>query len=265
MSLDPAGHNHVAPGHVVQLYGNDNRSLIRNASHDLAAALKRGGAALVIATPEHRAAIYRRLWSQGISPLEAQLEHRLLLLDAGKIMAQFMVGGRPDWDRFESVIGGVLQRIQAGNPDAGGHAFGEMVALLWQAKRFSEAICLEQYWNRMLHSSRFSLFCGYPVDVFASDFHSDAMDAVLCAHSQLLPTNARLESVLHHAMDEVLGPLGVMIRDRYTEQKATVPASLPPGEGLVRWLHSNLAEDAEKILRLARRNFHESQRSVERH
>lgn len=264
MSLPPAFHDHVAPGHVVQLYGNDNRPLIRNVSRYLADALERGRCALVIATLEHRTAIYRKLWSQGISPLQAEREHRLHLLDAGRTLAQFMVAGQPDWDRFASTMGGVLQRVQTRHPGAGGHAFGEMVALLWKAKRFSEAACLEQYWNRLLQSSGFSLFCGYPVDVFTTDFHSDAMDAVLGAHSHMLPTNDMLESVLHQAMDEVLGPLGAMIRERFMEQKPALPSSLPPGEGLVRWLRSRLPEDAGEILKRARRHIHETQRTIAR-
>ncbi len=263
MSLS-AVHDHVGPRHLVQLYGSDNRSLIKNVSRFLAEALEQEGGALVIATPEHRDAIYRKLWSQGISPFAAEEEHRLIMLDAGKTMAQFMVGGKPDWDRFESVIGGALRRVRTGKATAARHAFGEIVALLWKAKRFSEAVCLEQYWNRLLQSSGFSLFCGYPVDVFSTDFHGDAMDAVLCAHSHLLPTNDKLESVLHHAMDEVLGPLGAMIRERYVEQEPSQPSRLPPGEGLVRWLRTNLPEDADEILRLARRHFHDSQQLVAR-
>jgi hypothetical protein len=255
MAVSSGLHDHVASGHVVQLYGNDSRPLINNVSRMLADALKRGNGALVIATPEHRNAIHGQLWTHGISPLDAEQEHRLLLIDAGKTLAQFMVAGQPDWDRFESVIRGVLRRLQPRGSNAVGCAFGEMVALLWKARRFSEAVCLEHYWNRILHSSGFSLFCGYPVDVFAPDFHSDEMDAVLCAHSHMLPTNHNLESVLHQAMDEVLGPLGAQVRDVFQNQLQTTPSSLPPGEALVRWLRANMTGDSEKILKRARRHF----------
>jgi hypothetical protein len=258
MSLSPAIHDHVAPGHVVQLYGNDSHTLILNASRYLADALMRGDGALVIATPPHRAAIYQKLWSLDVSPLQAEQEQRLLLLDAGKTMAQFMVAGQPDWDRFESVVGGIIGRIQSRHPGMGGSAFGEMVGLLWRAERRSEAVCLERYWNRLLQSNGFSLFCGYPVDVFATDFYSDEMGAVLCAHSHLLPTNDKLESVLHRAMDEVLGPLGLQIREVFQRQEKTTP-SLPSGEGLVRWLRSQMPEESVEILKRARRNFHDTQ------
>ena len=60
---------------------------------------------------------------------------------------------------------------------AGRTAFGEMVALLWKAERYDQAICLEHYWNRLLKSSGYSLFCGYQVDVFSADFHRDEMNA----------------------------------------------------------------------------------------
>jgi MEDS: MEthanogen/methylotroph, DcmR Sensory domain len=260
MSLSPALHEHVAPGHVVQLYGNDSHTLILNASRYLADALKRGDGALVIATPQLRSAIYQKLWNLDVSPLQAEQEQRLLLVDAGKTLSQFMVAGQPDWDRFESVVGGIIERIHSRNPGMGGSAFGEMVAMLWKTERRSEAICLEGYWNRLLQSNGFSLFCGYPVDVFANDFHSEEMDAVLCAHSHLLPTNDKLESVLHRAMDEVLGPLGLQIRDLFQRQEKTTP-SLPSGEGLVRWLRTQMPEESVEILKRARRDFHDSQRN----
>jgi len=254
MAVPSELHDHVASGHVVQLYGSDSRPLINNVSRILADALTRGEGALVIATPQHRNAICQQLWTHGISPVDAEQEHRLLLIDAGKTLAQFMIAGQPHWDRFESVIRGVLRRIPPGESNAGGYAFGEMVGLLWKAKRFSEAICLEHYWNRILASSGFSLVCGYPVDVFAPDFHSDEMDAVIRAHSTLLPTNDKIESVLHLAMDEVLGPLGAQVRDVFQKQLQTAPSSLPPGEALVRWLRTNMTGDSEKILKRARRN-----------
>jgi len=257
MSLSPAIDDRVAPGHVVQFYGNDSRALIRNAGRFLADALKRGDGALVIAVPQHRAAIYQELWSLEVSPVQAEQEHRLVLLDAGKTLAQFMIAGQPDWDRFESVVGGIIERIQSRHPGMGGSAFGEMVALLWEAERRSEAVCLEGYWNRLLQSNGFSLFCGYPVDVFATDFESEEMDAVLGAHSHLLPTNDRLESVLHRAMDEVLGPLGLQIRDVFQGQNKATP-SLPPGEGLVRWLRTQMPEESVEILKRARRDFHDT-------
>jgi hypothetical protein len=80
------------------------------------------------------------------------------------------------------------------------------------------------------------------------------MDAVIRAHSTLLPTNDKIESVLHLAMDEVLGPLGAQVRDVFQKQLQTDPSSLPPGEALVRWLRTNMTGDSEKILKRARRN-----------
>jgi hypothetical protein len=256
MAVSSGLHDHVASGHVVQLYGSDSRPLINNVSRILADAYKRGDGALVIATPEHRTAIYNKLWTHDISPLDAEQEGHLLLVDAGKTMAQFMVGGQPDWDRFASVVGGIIGRIESRHPGMGGSVFDEMVGLLWRAERRSEAVCLERYWNLLLQSNGFSLFCGYPVDVFASDFYSAEMDAVLCAHSHLLPTNDKLESVLHRAMDEVLVPLGLQIRELFQRQEKTTP-SLPSGEGLVRWLRTQMPEESVEILKRARRNFHD--------
>jgi hypothetical protein len=242
----------VPEEHVVQLYGDDSQLLITNVSRYLADALRRGEGTLVIATAKHRAAIYKQLWIDGCSPVQAEQDRQLVLADAGRTMAQFMVGGEPDWDRFTQTIQGILGTVHPRQEGAGGRAFGEMVALLWKAERYDQAICLEHYWNRLLKSSGYSLFCGYPVDVFSPDFHSDHMNAVLRAHSHLLPADRHLELVLCRAMDEVMGPRALEIREGLTELRGEQARFFPPGEFLVRWIRSHLSEYATEILRRAR-------------
>jgi len=82
-----------------------------------------------------------------------------------------------------------------------------MVGILWKAGRFSAAILLEQFWNDLLSRSPFNLFCAYPIDVFEQDFRPAHLDALLCAHTHLLPTaaNEDLDSAIDRAMDEILG------------------------------------------------------------
>ena len=49
------------------------------------------------------------------------------------------------------------------------HAFGEMVALLWDEGLVSEAVQLEGMWDELGRRSPFSLFCGYRVDSVTRD------------------------------------------------------------------------------------------------
>ena len=76
------------------------------------------------------------------------------------------------------------------------------------ARVFSAAIRLEVYWIRFLQSTRFKLFCGYPIDNFADDFSHSRVDAVLCAHTHLVSTgqDGNVKRAVAHALEEVAGP-----------------------------------------------------------
>src|SRR6185312_4095495 len=87
----------------------------------------------------------------------------------------------------------------------GTRAYGEMVGLLWRAGEFDAAIRLEELWNELLKSGDASLFCAYPIDIFSADFKVGKVDALLCAHTHLLPVDPALDGALNRAMDEVLG------------------------------------------------------------
>ena len=66
-------------------------------------------AALVVATPEHRAGIAERLQARGL--LDAVGGHdSYLALDAAKALWRFMVDGEVDAALFMEVIGGIISR-----------------------------------------------------------------------------------------------------------------------------------------------------------
>jgi hypothetical protein len=170
------------PGHVVQLYGQDDRLLTQNVGRFLLEGLKRGDGLLVIATTEHRGTLVRQLKEER-GYAQAVLEGRLVFLDAEATLARFMVDGSPDPDLFQRVVGEALSGVQARSVHTGVRAFGELVGLLWQAGQQSAASRLEDLWNKLLGANQVSLFCAYPIDVFGPEFRVANLDAVLCAHS----------------------------------------------------------------------------------
>src|SRR5262245_25312591 len=92
--------------HFVQFYENDD-FLIESVSCFVGAALKDGDSSVVIATPEHRQALQKKLNACGIDVAEAQTSGRYFLLDAGEALSNFMIGSSPDPGRFDEVIGGL--------------------------------------------------------------------------------------------------------------------------------------------------------------
>jgi hypothetical protein len=129
-----------------------------------------------------------------------------------------------------------------------------MIGLLWEAGQTTAAIQLEEYWNELLHRGGISLFCGYPIDVFANDFQRAHIHDVVCAHSRVLPTGpgSDLGSALDRgAMDEHLGGLANEVR---LSMKAGIPSlnlPIPETESAILWLRSNVPENAEEILSCA--------------
>jgi DcmR-like sensory protein len=240
--------------HVVQLYGDDDRLLTQNVGRFLSEGLKRGDGILVISTPEHRGTLARYLTQErGYS--KAVLEGRLVFLDAEATLGRFMVRGVPDPELFASVVGEALQGVQARAVHTGVRAYGEMVGLLWKAGEYAAAVRLEELWNELLKSKDVTLFCAYPIDVFSPEFQAGKVDALLCAHTHLLPLDTALEGALNRAMDEVLGARVDGLRRLIQTNHRPSWGAIPKAEALVLWLRNNLPGSADQIINLARQYY----------
>ena len=246
-----------AHGHFVQFYKADEPLLNRNVGNFLWDGLLRGDGLLVIGTRQRRESLSSHLSRLGADVALARKEGQLAMLDAHEVMARFMVNGQPDWDRFQETISEALQLARPRVASAGISAYGEMVGVLWEAGETDAAIRLEDCWNKLLHRGGITLFCGYPIDVFANDFESGRLHDVLCAHSQVLPTgpNGDLRDALHQAIDERFGSKADQVR---ALMKAGIPSlglALPEAESAILWLRSNVPDEAEGILACARSHY----------
>jgi hypothetical protein len=244
-------------GHLVQFYQADEALLIRNVVDFLMGGLKQGDALLVITTPERNTAFADGLRESGIDPNEAIRERKLLLADAEQTLRRCMVDGQPDWRRFERTIGALIRELHPQRDPGGLRAYGEMVGLLWQSGQFAAAAQLEQFWNNLMSASAFHLFCAYPIDVFGKDFQSEKLDAVLSAHTHLVPGggNGDLDDAIHRAMDEVLGPSGPGLRAGMEAGHQPSWAAMPEAESAILWLRTNLPQQADAILQRAREYY----------
>ena len=81
--------------HFVQFYEND-AFLVESVSGFAGAALTAGQGSLIIATPEHRSALERKLAAGGIDVAAAVAAGRLMLFDAAETLSSFMIDGSPD-------------------------------------------------------------------------------------------------------------------------------------------------------------------------
>lgn len=240
--------------HLLQFYQADERALATNVGRYLQDGLEKGDGLLVIAGAEHRLAFIGRLKELGTDPAAAVRDGQLVLWDAEQTLAQFMTDGQPDWPLFQSAIQTAIREIRP--KGASLRAYGEMVGILWKAGEYEAAIRLEGFWNRLLESAGFTLYCAYPIDVFANDFHGSIVDPILCAHTHLVSTgeNGDLETALNRALEDVLGTAAPLTA-RATDQRASSSAVIPRAESIILSLRNNLPEQAEEVLTRARQHY----------
>jgi hypothetical protein len=132
----------------------------------------------------------------------ARSSGRYVALDAAETLAQFMVDGRPDEERFARVVGGQIEALAARN----GHvqAFGEMVALLHADGNGEAAIALEKLWNALAARHSFSLHCAYPLHAFSHHSQTAQFLDVCAEHSAVIPAEGFAEPTTPDAHDRTI-------------------------------------------------------------
>jgi anti-sigma regulatory factor (Ser/Thr protein kinase) len=170
--------------HVVHFYADD-AELLSAVGPYLSAAAQAGEVAIVIATESHRRAFESQLQASGVDVAQARLRGELLCLDAAETIAQFMTDGEIDQAAFHELIGGLMRRASASGRAV--RAYGEMVALLWDAGEVLAAIELETLWNELAQELPFTLFCSYPAASVLGSEHANALHEVCHLHSAVLP------------------------------------------------------------------------------
>jgi len=222
--------------HFVQLY-QETDLLAEAVARYIGAGLRRGEAAIVIATPEHRAAILQKI---GSPP-------QLRLLDAEETLAAFMANGMPQWNAFHEVIGGLIAELRLQYPTV--RAYGEMVDVLWQRGQREAAIRLEEYWNDLGGLQTFSLFCAYRMDPFDSHAYGGPLESVCKVHTHLMPSHdpARFDDAVQSASRKILDqPLAQILLSLAAHHR---PATrMPAGQATLFWLKQNMPRAAEKVL-----------------
>jgi anti-sigma regulatory factor (Ser/Thr protein kinase) len=175
-----------AGDHVVQFYEHDAQ-LASTVGRYLSAALDDGGVAIVIATAAHRRALEAELEAAGVNAAACCADGALVYLDAAATMAGFIHEGQVDHENFRRIVGSVVrQAAETGRPV---HAYGEMVALLWEAGEVLGTIELERAWNDLGRELPFALVCGYRGESVQGDEHAEALQQICQLHSSVLQTS----------------------------------------------------------------------------
>jgi PAS domain S-box-containing protein len=180
---EPISH---ANEHNVQLYVDD-RHLINVLDRYIGGALAAGERGIVVATPNHRRELSKRLLIQGFDLESLTRQGQYVMFDAAETLGLFMAKGHIDEHMFYPGVKTVFERVNqfSNGADFQNFIFGEMVALLWAAGKPEDAIRFENLWNQLAKSVPFSLLCAYPIMGFYSESELELFVRVCGEHSRL--------------------------------------------------------------------------------
>jgi hypothetical protein len=181
-----------AQHHTVQFYENDHFLEAAVADY-LAEGLRSGQVDVVIATPAHRESFAVRLKAKGVDPIAAIQSGKLVMHDARETLSTFMVQSMPNWERFVTNVGTIIEGCIQSSSRSSVRAYGEMVDLLWKDGNVEAAVRLEEFWNDLQQRHAFSLMCAYAIGNFCKGIHAPGFDRVCKTHSHVFPTERYLD------------------------------------------------------------------------
>jgi hypothetical protein len=186
--MSPNGEAFVRPHrHAVQFYASDS-SLVDTVGGFIAEGFSAGQPAILIATPEHRAAFTEELAGHGIAVDHARRHGDLVMIDARETLELFMIAGKPSAALFSTYVGSILEQMLRGRGRTIVRAYGEMVDLLWKDGDTEAAIELEILWNTLAQKHGFALLCAYSMGNFYKQ--ADDYQAICRQHSHVIDVGA---------------------------------------------------------------------------
>lgn len=238
--------------HVLQFYGADQGSFIRNVGVFLRDGLERGDSLLAIATTEHQILFQKELDALGCGATQAIHDGRLVFRDAAETLASVMPGDQLDWESVERTLGEAVAALQRTAPRGRLRVYGELVGLLWSERKFAAAIQLETFWRKLLESNELDLFCAYPIDVFGKQFSVAEVDELLQVHTHVVSSGegGALENAIILSLSEKLRESGAL----------SSGASLPDAEAAILLLRRAFPDQADAILSRAREIYSSERR-----
>lgn len=241
--------------HGVQVYG-DASELADSVAAFLAAGFERGQPGVVVAVPEHVRLFAEKLDDRGWSLAAVERDGLAVVADAEQTLASLLGPDGPVPARFEKSVGALLDLTERGRPGQPARVFGEMVDLLARRDCLAAADELERLWNALAAKRRFSLLCGYRLDVFDMRAQSDALPHICREHSHVLPARnyPRFARAVDDALREVLGPSQAASVYVVVSRIAAYERA-PLAQSILMWVSENLPAHSARILDSARTHY----------
>lgn len=246
-----------APGerwHAVQIYSHPGELADSLATY-VAAGITLGEPALIVVRPAHYELVVDRLAAAGWDANVLLSVGLLVVLDAEQTLDALLDDAVVAPAKFEDVIGGALDAISANFPGRNIRTFGEMVDVLCNRGDNAGAAQLEELWNEAANARRFSLLCGYRLDVFDRTAQFGALPGVCRAHTQVKAAEhaGRFDHAVQSALVDVLGPTHARMVYGMVAEDAHNGTPLP--QHALMWVSDHMPALSERILTTARARY----------
>jgi len=163
---------------------SDDAELLDGYADYIAAALKAGNTAILVATEPRRNAVFSRLQTRGLDISCEREQGNYIALDVAETLSKFMVNGLPDPDRFFEVVGDLLRTVaRTGAESRRIAACGDCAHSLWAAGNADGAIRIEQLWDHIATIYGVDILCGYELSSFHGEEDQDAFQSICAEHS----------------------------------------------------------------------------------
>jgi len=177
--IAPRRHRHEV------LFYSDDTVLLDGFTRFVAAALKAGNAAIVLATKSHRDSLVQGLKAGGVDTDDALQQGTYVPLDAADTLSTIMVNGVPAPVLFFAGIGGFIEAAAkaARSKQPQVVVFGESVALLQAEGNADAAIRFEQLGNDLVDRYEIDILCAYPLSSFHGEKDEQVFQSICAEHS----------------------------------------------------------------------------------
>jgi hypothetical protein len=175
--------------HLVKFY-EDVDSLAQSVCNYIVPGLIRGDGVIIIATHSNIRTFEKLLENRAIDVRKVKTIGQLVFLNANETLESFMLDGSPDKTKFEKVIGAPLKKMKTKYPTI--RAYGEMVNILLEQENNKGMIKLENFWNDLSQSHKFSLLCAYSKSHFEDELSAQNFHEICCTHSHVLSSQGVL-------------------------------------------------------------------------
>lgn len=248
-------HGEQSHAHAAQIYREADELAAGVASY-LCAGFDAAEPALVVATRENLGRLQQRLEAFGWGAARLDERGLLVVADAGSTLFSITRDGALSKLAFEAVVGTLLDQLSSRFPGKNVRVFGEMVNILCERGEADAAVELEDFWNDLARSKRFSLLCGYRLNIFDRQAQLATLPQVCRQHSHVNTSinDERFATAVERTLDETLGAtrtgeVYALVGDQARNKKIPLP------QLALMWVSRNTPALAERILTRAEARY----------